>query len=321
MQEFADAIHDRIAFVTIRDEDDYPFRGHLGASVIGHSCDRYLWYHFRWVKMPSHSARLLRIFRRGRTEEERIINMLRSTGLVISSTVIELCENMGLPPEPRSIDIMRSYGLDVYTPNTVEPHSEQQQIKVNLPPHLGGSLDGILHVPENYVGMFGYFMPIEIKTHNKNSFSAMKKNGDSIRWNVPQHFVQGNTYAVKTGCSHFLYVAENKNDDELYLKQEVAESSVTALNVVRAEQIIYQEHEKHTAKTTEKWRCRMCDFAATCHRKKNDAIDIARNCRTCVFSRPLNDGSWTCSAYFDNIEYKTEISRAAQCPQYEVLIK
>lgn len=318
MQDFADTIHDAIASISVKNDDDFPFRHHLGASVLGHSCDRYLWYTFRWVKIPSHSARIKRLFRRGHREEARIIEMLRSTGLVISTNLVELCENVQLPATPQSIDIIKNYGLDVYKPNAV---TRDSQIKANLPPHLGGSMDGILHVPANYVGMFGYFMPIEVKTHNQTSFTAMKRNNDSIRWNVPQHYVQGTTYAVQTGCTHFLYIAENKNNDELYLKQEQAESSVTRLNVSRAEQIIYKDSEAHTAKTTEKWRCRICDFSATCNRKKNDVLDIALNCRTCVNARPLEDGTWTCTAFHCQIVKATEIELAESCPQYTRLIK
>lgn len=318
MQDFADSIHDAIAHISVKDNDDFPFRHHLGASVLGNGCDRYLWYSFRWTLMPKHSSRIHRLFRRGHREEARIIEMLRSTGLVVSTNLVELCENVQLPPTPNSIDIIRNYGLDVYKPASV---TTDTQIKANLPPHMGGSMDGILHVPANYVGMFGYFMPIEVKTHNQRSFTAMKKNGDSIRWNVPQHFVQGNTYAVRTGCTHFLYVAENKNDDSLYIKQEVAETSVTALNIVRAEQIIYKENETHIAKTQEKWRCRMCDYDAVCNRKKKDILDIAINCRTCVHARPIEDGTWACMVNHCQIEKETEIELAATCPQYEVIIK
>lgn len=318
MQEFADMIHDAIASVSVRDTDDFPFRHHLGASVLGAGCDRYLWYSFRWAKMPSHSARIKRLFRRGHREEARIIEMLRSTGLVISTTIPELCRNLNLPVELNSIDIISSYGLSIYKPDEIK---EDAQLKANFPPHLGGSMDGILHVPSNFVGMFGYFMPIEVKTHNQRSFSGVKRNGESMRWNMPQHFVQGNTYAIQTGCTHFLYVAENKNDDELYLKQEEAISSVTTLNVARAEQIIYREHESASPKTTEKWRCKMCDFNNICNRKKNDVLDVAVNCRTCVNAQAMPDGAWICTVQQSHIKKYTEIETAAECPHYTVIIR
>ena len=36
------------------------FRDHLGASIIGKSCARALWYDFRWITPARHSGRLLR---------------------------------------------------------------------------------------------------------------------------------------------------------------------------------------------------------------------------------------------------------------------
>src|ERR1700676_4957009 len=48
------------------------FRSHLGWSVIGHSCMRYLWYHFRWFKRETHSARMLKLFAEGHREEIKI---------------------------------------------------------------------------------------------------------------------------------------------------------------------------------------------------------------------------------------------------------
>ena len=40
-------------------------RQHLGCSVIGHHCERWLWLSFRWAVIEKHSGRLLRLFRRG----------------------------------------------------------------------------------------------------------------------------------------------------------------------------------------------------------------------------------------------------------------
>ena len=317
MQDFANAVHDAIARVSVDDKEDFPFRHHLGASVLGKGCDRYLWYSFRWIKTPEHSSRIRRLFRRGHREEARILSMLKSTGLTVSTTLNELCINLNLPVEPNSVDVMRNYGLNVYKPNEIK---ENEQIKVNFPPHLGGSMDGILHVPSNFVGIYGYFMPIEVKTHNQRSFSGVKKNNDSLRWNVPQHYVQGNAYATRTGCTNFLYVAENKNDDELYLRVEQAEESITILNVARGESIVYREYEAETEKTQEKWRCRMCEYSNICHRKKKDEIDVAVNCRTCSNARPMDDGNWMCTAHHTYIEQYSEIDVAQQCPQYARII-
>lgn len=57
-------------------------RSHLGASVIGHKCERYLWYAFRW--MCPHivpDGRMARLFNRGNLEEARFIQWLNGAGI------------------------------------------------------------------------------------------------------------------------------------------------------------------------------------------------------------------------------------------------
>ena len=56
-------------------------RPHMGASQIGHPCDRWLWLSFRWAVQPQFPGRILRVFRRGRNEEETIVSDLRAIGL------------------------------------------------------------------------------------------------------------------------------------------------------------------------------------------------------------------------------------------------
>lgn len=56
-------------------------RSYLGASQIGHSCPRYLWYSFRWAYKSVTSARMSRLFARGHREEPEIVKMLATAGI------------------------------------------------------------------------------------------------------------------------------------------------------------------------------------------------------------------------------------------------
>jgi hypothetical protein len=56
-------------------------RPHMGASMLGHPCDRWLWLNFRWVIMQKFPGRILRLFRRGHNEEASIIQDLRAIGV------------------------------------------------------------------------------------------------------------------------------------------------------------------------------------------------------------------------------------------------
>ena len=63
-----------------------PPRPHLGASLLGHPCDRWLWLSFRWSVIERFQGRILRLFRRGQNEEAQIVSDLRAIGINIVST-------------------------------------------------------------------------------------------------------------------------------------------------------------------------------------------------------------------------------------------
>ncbi len=113
-------------------------RPHLGASLLGHPCDRYLWLSFRWAVFEKFEGRMLRLFRRGQREEYSIVEDLRSIGIEIHSTGGE-------------------------------------QISVDFGSHVSGSIDGIIEngVPEapkkRHIA--------EFKTHSEKSFKDLISKG------------------------------------------------------------------------------------------------------------------------------------------------
>lgn len=129
IQTLIDAHHER---------GQEPPRPHMGASELGHACDRWLWLKFRWAVVEKHSGRLLRLFRRGHMEEATILKDLRAIGLEIRETT-------------------------------------GSQARVDFGSHVSGSVDAIVDsgVPEApkkpHVA--------EFKTHSKKSFDDVEKNG------------------------------------------------------------------------------------------------------------------------------------------------
>ena len=63
--------------------EDKP-RPHLGASVLGHACDRWIWLNFRWAVRQKFPGRILRLFRRGHAEEASIMRDLDMIGIEFS---------------------------------------------------------------------------------------------------------------------------------------------------------------------------------------------------------------------------------------------
>lgn len=62
-------------------------REYLGVSELGHPCDRYLWYRFRWFLKPAKiKGSLRRLFNRGHQEEKVVIKELKKVGVKVLST-------------------------------------------------------------------------------------------------------------------------------------------------------------------------------------------------------------------------------------------
>lgn len=115
-----------------------PPRPHMGASEIGHHCERWLWLKFRWAVIENFNGRLLRLFKRGQMEESTIVQNLRMIGIKINAT-----------------------------------GGEQSRVKFGC--HVSGSLDGIIEygVPEAPTKRH----VAEFKTHSKKSFETLLKEG------------------------------------------------------------------------------------------------------------------------------------------------
>ncbi len=141
-------------------------RGYLGASIIGHTCKRYIWYCFRQCCSPEFSGRMYRLFETGDREEERMAANLRSIG----------CEVHEFEPPPENFPA--GY-----------PESftwEEKQFEVSaLGGHFSGHMDGCaLGIPEAPKT----WHVLEFKTHNARSFKKLEKDG--VLKSKPQHFSQ-----------------------------------------------------------------------------------------------------------------------------------
>jgi hypothetical protein len=233
---------------------DEGYRSHMGASLIGSECARKIWYGFRWTSKGAFSARILRLFNRGHLEEARFISMLLAIG----------CE--------------------------VYQHDENgKQFRISdVGGHFGGSGDGVAmkvpDVPE------GYACLLEFKTHNANSFKKLVTEG--VRSAKFEHFVQMQVYLRKMGIHYALYMAVNKNDDDIYGEIITVDPLVGDQFVDRARTIIFMhEAPKRISNSAGYFECKWCDYHPICHMKKMPDT----TCRTCNHIMPVGDGTWFCN--------------------------
>lgn len=246
-----------------------PPRLHLGASEIGNECERQIWYSFRWVMRKAFDGRMLRLFETGNLEEGRIVANL---------TAIEV--------DVKQFDLKsgRQFKMEMFGG------------------HFAGSLDGIalgiIEAPKTW-------HLTEYKTHNDKSFKSLCKSG--VQKSKPTHYSQMQTYM---GMSHeglggelfpvltrALYLAVNKNTDELYAER-IEYDPIEYLKIKeKARRIIFNSRPlPKISEDADFFICKFCDFRKNCHKLEVFEKPL-KNCRTCIYSTPLFDGGWRCEKF------------------------
>lgn len=267
------------------DEDGY--RTHLGASVLGGDCERSVWYGYRWA------------FKRGargrKNEDPREAN----------SRMLRLW-NRGHIEEARFVALLLAAGIQVY-----QQDANGKQFRLSdFGGHLSGSGDGFLiGVPDLPLGVPCL---LECKTHSDKSFQELKENG--VKLAKPQHYVQMNIYMGKFGTMYALYLAVNKNDDELYAEIVQYDGEVDAAFLSRARRIIFEHKAPPRIRNASPgfFQCKyLCDHKEPCF----NTSPVDRNCRTCQHAFAMPDGTWQCAKYTYTLS-KEEQQRG--CLSYQV---
>ena len=100
-----------------------------------------------------------------------------------------------------------------------------------------------------------------------------------------------NVYMRKMGISVCLYLAVNKNNDELYGEIVVLDPIIADQMLERGDRLVWSDTPPdRIAKTPGFWKCRFCNHSPVCH---NNAVPDY-NCRTCEFSCPAKNAEWEC---------------------------
>ena len=203
-------------------------RFHLGASKIGHECDRAIWFDYRHCNKPKTEARMIRLFNRGHLEEARFAALLRLIGIDVK----------------------------LHDDNGHQFHFD------GCGGHFAGSCDGILTgVPE----LPGEKVLAEFKTHNDDSFKKLEKFG--VKKTKPEHFAQVCVYMKAFGLKNCLYMAVNKNNDALYAEILTLEEKIAALCEERAIMIISSKDapEAPASHSPAYFKCKFCSHYESCH--------------------------------------------------------
>jgi hypothetical protein len=237
-------------------------RRYLGMSAIGKECARALWYSFRHAAEEKFEGRMLRLFNRGQREEAVFVEELRRIGCDVSET-----------------------------------GEDGQQIAVTaLAGHFRGHLDaaavGLPEAPKTW-------HVCEFKTHSSKSFAKLTKEG--VKKAKPEHYAQMQCYMRYTKMTRALYLAVNKDTDELHAERIDFDPATADALEARAKDIITAAlPPPKIADRPDDFRCRFCAAKALCHgTDPTRAVPLSRiTCRTCCHATPEMDsefGRWSCA--------------------------
>jgi hypothetical protein len=207
---------------------DDGLRPHLGASLIGHPCARYLWLSFRWARAADFDGRTLRLFDRGQREEATLVAELRGIGAEVSECT---------------------------------PDGTQYRVEA-CGGHVGGSMDG---VARNLPGGSPLnWEVLEFKTHNAKSFKEVTDKG--VEKAKRQHWAQMQVYMALTGMKRANYIAVCKDDDQIYHERVHADDQGAKAFLERAESIVFAAEPPPGVSTDPAWyQCKLCQFHSQCH--------------------------------------------------------
>ena len=214
----------------------------------------------------------------------------------------------GHAEEARFISLLLMIGVQIYQ----QDENGKQYVVSHAGGHFGGSGDGIgIGVPDLELNQPCL---LEFKTHNEKSFKDVVTNG--VRASKFEHYVQMQIYMGGMNLPVALYGAVNKNDDDLYFEIVMFNKETYERHVDKAYAIIpLKEAPKGISNSPGWFGCTFCDYKKICHLKELPE----KNCRTCSFSEPLQDGTWQCNNHI--MGAVTPIPKELQlvgCPRYVV---
>ena len=203
-------------------------RPHMGASLIGHACERSVWLTWRWALKPEFSGRILRLFSTGQREEARLLEELRGIGAQVWDR------------DPDTGDQFRVSALNG---------------------HFSGSLDGVAKgLPEAPKST----AVLEFKTHSNKSFNDLVKKG--VRESKPQHYDQMTVYMGLMEIDRAMYIGVNKDTDDMHTEWVHFDSDRYAVLMARAERLVgMTEPPPRISEDAAYFTCKMCSFWKHCH--------------------------------------------------------
>lgn len=229
-------LSDRINFLIDRSIDttasESQARDYLGASVIGHACERHVQFHFMaaqgGVQRKQPAARVMRIFDRGNLYEERVRAWLKAAGFLF-----------GMPKRGKSFS----------------------DFDGKFRGHVDGVVTGWKRPKET--------CPLELPALWENkclgSKNWKKLENDKLKDYSSTYFAQVQIYMHYLGLERCLFTAINADTMEIYHELIPFDSMEADLYVSRARTVIYSDNMLPRISSDKSYYlCKWCDFQGVC---------------------------------------------------------
>jgi hypothetical protein len=169
--------------------------------------------------------------------------------------------------------------------------------------HVDGLCIGVIEAPKTE-------HLLEIKTMNDKSFKDTKDKG--VKQSKPVYWAQMQLYMLKMKLTRALFVAVNKNDDNIYIERVRADYNEGDALISKAKSLVLEETAPQKVFQSTWYECKYCSARNVCH----NGYPIIQTCRSCVNSSPTNNGGWHCG--FHDCSLNEKMQRRS-CFNYEAI--
>lgn len=200
-------------------------RDYIGASNVGSTCERAIWYRYNSDVIPKKTAKQRRTLEIGKRLERMVINFLQEAELEVE-----------IPSKDNAFLAFTDAGNHKF-----KGHADA--LLLNFP--------------------YGVKSILEIKTARDSSFRVFQKNGLK-KW-YPIYYAQVQSYMGMSGIHSAFVLAINKDTSELHDEQIHFDKSFYLSLREKSQRIIEMvEAPSRIANSPLHFVCRMCDFRNIC---------------------------------------------------------
>lgn len=288
-------------------------------SELADDCIAKLWYGFRWARQDSYDGRMARLFSRGHKAEAGLVGYLRNAGWEVREYSQRLMYEKDLDKysaleweaeiPPYLIDVSEDSDHIKRALKRDKWILKQYRIK-DFGGHMSGYLDGICRHP---IWTNNIWILLEFKTYNTKRFSVLVNK--SVRISDPKYYGQIVLYMKYMGLPATLFLAVNKNDDDIW-PEIVLPDEGTAISLLQIAHTVATSPVRpaRIAESPAFFKCKTCIFTGPCHLR--EPVDV--NCRSCTLCAPIDGGKFYCNKW--NAQIPDETALLAGCAQHSPIM-